>query len=131
MPCCWAASSHRSSAGQLKLPSEGLRSFQVVYVSHSLILPKETEGQGIPENSADWTCIENSVRGIPLAGGAEELPRAPTAIVAAVEERRVGAHLLSLDCACELGGKARTTIDSEMISAKIRGFNLTKFSCVM
>ena len=91
------------------------------------MLPKEIVGQGIPEKSSDWTCIENSVRGIPLAGGAEELPRALTAIAEAVEERCVGAHLLSLDCACELGGEARATMDSEMISARIRGFNVAFF----
>jgi len=100
-------------------------------VSHNLILPKETEGQGIPEKSSDWTCIENSARGIPLAGGTEELPRALTAIAAAVEERCVGVQLLLLDWTCALGSKDKTTMGSKTINARIRGFNLTKFSCFM
>src|SRR5947208_14548401 len=83
------------------------------------MLPKEPDRQGLPEKSSDWTCIENSVRGVPLAGGAEELPRARTAIAAAVEERCVGAHLLSRGCACERGGEGKAKWERAMIGARL------------
>jgi len=102
-----------------------LRSFQVVYVSHNLMLPKETEGQGIPEKSSDWICIENSARGTPSVGDTAELSMAPAALALVVETRRVCVWLLPLDCACEVGGKARTPRDNEVISAKIRVLNVS------
>jgi hypothetical protein len=42
-----------------------------------------------------------------------------------VETRRVCVWLLPLDCACEVGGKARTPRDNEVISAKIRVLNVS------
>jgi hypothetical protein len=83
------------------------------------MLPKETEGQGIPEKSSDWICIENNARGAPSLGETAELSMAPAALALVVETRRVCVWLLPLDCACEVGGKARTPRDSEVISAKI------------
>jgi hypothetical protein len=85
------------------------------------MLPKETEGQGIPEKSSDWTCIEKSARGaLP-----EELPTEPAALAPVVEARRVCVRLLSLDCACEVGSEPRTTMDSEVINAKVRVLNVS------
>ena len=76
---------------------DGLRSFQVVWVSHNLMLPKETEGQGIPEKSSAWTCIEKRTTGTPLVGDAAELPAARAAPAAVVEEPLAEAQLLLLD----------------------------------
>ena len=94
-------------------------------MSHNLMLPKEITGQGIPEKSSDWTCIENSVRGMTLAGGAADLPPAPAAIPVVVEERCVGTQLAPLDGAWEVGSEPATAMSSEMIKAKFRVLNVS------
>ena len=97
----------------------------MVYVSHNLMLPKETVGQGIPEKSSDWTCIEKKVRGVPPLGGAPELPGAPLAIKAVAEEACVGVRLLSVDCACTLSNEAMTAKVSETVGSAARMLKVT------
>lgn len=94
-------------------------------MSHNLMLPKETVGQGIPEKSSDWTCIEKKVRGVPPLGGAPEPPGAPLAIKAVGEEGCVGVRLLSVDCTCALNNEAMNAKVSEVVDRAARMLKVT------
>src|SRR5712692_6980346 len=59
-----------------KTPGEGLTSAHLVKVSHSRMLPKDAEGQGIPLKTPDCTVIEKKVAGTgpALKGDAAGMP---------------------------------------------------------
>lgn len=94
-------------------------------MSHNLMLPKETLGQGIPEKSSDWTCIEKKVRGIAPLGGAPDRPGVPLAIKAVAEEGCAGVRLLSVNCACVLNNETMMAKVSEMVDSAARRLKVT------